>query len=203
MFEDEYDNSTQYKQQHLCESESFHQFTDEQQSAWIERGAVEALRLVDGVFVFGKDGSLVGLIGVDLKLHAVNGVWKVRADQECRKSMIDAIGIKARNDAGWLIVQSEGDLTAIGANDVVNGAAGAFELKANGFSGLGALVQSGHALGPALAEFIGDGIQGPEACRECGFLDRHKFGHFIMIGHKGSTKDMIGRTFRDAGDRSP
>ena len=203
MFEDEYDNSTQQKQQHLFSSASFHQFTDEQQSAWIKGGAIEALRFVDGVFVLGKDGSLVGLIGVDLKLDAVNRVWQVRADQECRQSMIDAVGIKARNDSRWLIIESEGDLTAIGANDVVNGAAGAFELKGNGFSSLAALVQSGHAPGPALAEFIGHGIQSPETCRECGFLDRHKFGHFIMIGHKGSTEDMIRRTFRDAGDRSP
>ena len=115
---------------------SLHHVTHEQERAGVDLGAVEALGLVDGVFVLGEDGGFVGLVGMNFNFHAVDGVRQAIADHEGGEAVVGAIGIEAWDDLGGLVVERDDDLAAVGTDEVIQCAACAFELEGDGLAGL-------------------------------------------------------------------
>ena len=160
-----------------------HQFAEEEEAAGVECGGVEAGGVVDGLFALGEDGGFVGLVAVDFDFDAVDGVGEVAGDEEGGKPVAGAVGVEPRDGAGRLVVERDDDLSAVGADDVVDGGACAFEGECEGFAGGGGFVEVWE-FGEAGGEGVfcaGFGKAGGEG----GFLDGNEARAFVVVGAQG------------------
>ncbi len=118
---------------------------------------------------------------MDLDLHGVNGVGQAVADHEGSQAVVGAVSVEAWDDLGGLVVERDDDLAAVGTDEVVEGATGAFELEGDGLAGLRASVQVRQAGGPAFAEVVRFHIDGGDAAGKGGGADGDELGVLVVL----------------------